>query len=108
MARRRLVERDSLLESRLKRGRLPGQPATTEESQQALDKLIAAFGHRAAYEIGRVYAWDGDKKRSFEWLQRSVAQHEEIQIIKVDLLLRNLRQDPRYTALLTQVNLPVD
>ena len=78
------------------------------ESQQALDKLIAAFGHRAAYEIGQVYAWRGDKDRCFEWLQRSVAQHEEIQIIKVDPLLRNLRGDPRYSALLKQVNLPVD
>ncbi len=78
------------------------------ESQRALDKLIASFGHRNAYEIGQVYAWRGDKDHSFEWLQRAVAQHEEIQQLKVDPLLRHLRGDQRYTALLKQLNLPVD
>jgi hypothetical protein len=78
------------------------------ESQQALDELIAAFGHRAAYQIGEVYAWRGEKDRSFEWLQRAYAQREEIQHLKVDPLLRKLRGDPRYVALLKKMKLPLD
>ena len=63
---------------------------------------------RPDVEIGQVYAWRGDKDRSIEWLQRAVAQHEEMQQLKVDPLLRHLLGDQRYTALLKQVNLPVD
>jgi hypothetical protein len=78
------------------------------ESQQALDELIAAFGHRAAYQIGEVYAWRGEKDRSLEWLQRAYMQREEIQHLKVDPLLRKLRGDPRYVAPLKKINLPAD
>jgi len=79
------------------------------DSQQALDELIARFGHSTAYRIAEVYAWRGEKDRSFEWLQRACAQRDGgLLDVKVNPLLRKLRGDPRYTALLKQMNLPVD
>src|SRR5207249_3809058 len=46
------------------------------QSQQALDELIDKYGHSAAYQIAGVYAWRGDKDRTFEWLDRAYAQHD--------------------------------
>ena len=80
-----------------------------KESQQFLDEMIAKYAHSAAYQIAGVYAWRGKKDRAFEWLERARAQHDAgLTILKVDLLVRNLRGDPRWGQLLKAVNLPAD
>jgi TolB-like protein len=80
-----------------------------KESQQALDALIAGYGHSAAYQIATVYAWRGDNDRAFQWLERARAQHDGgLTLLKVDPTLRGLRGDPRYAALLRKLNLPRD
>jgi hypothetical protein len=44
---------------------------------------------------------------AFEWLQRAYMQRDGGLVeIKVDLLLADLRSDPRYKALLRKMNLP--
>ena len=54
------------------------------------------------------YAWRGDRDHAFEWLDRAYEQHTpELVYIKY-VLVQNLRGDPRYTALLKRMNLPVD
>ena len=79
------------------------------ESQRALDDLIARQGHGAAYQIAQVYAWRGETDRAMEWLERARAQRDGgLVLIKVDPLLRSLRGDPRYQALLKKMNLPAD
>jgi len=79
------------------------------QSQQALDELIDKYGHSAAYQIAGVYAWRGDKDRTFEWLDRAYAQHDGgLTLVKIDPLLRDVRSDARYRALLQKMNLPVD
>ena len=79
------------------------------ESQQALDALIAKHSHGAAYQIAEVHAWRGEADLAFEWLERARAQRDGgLSLVKVDPLLRNLSGDPRYTALLKKMNLPVD
>jgi len=80
------------------------------ESQRALDALIAkAPAEMVAYDIASVYAWRGDRDRAFDWLERSFARREtDLSAVRWDPLLRKLRDDPRYAALLKQMNLPVD
>ena len=73
----------------------------------ALDQAIATSGQFAAYQIAEAYAWQGDKDKAFEWLERAYRQQDGgLTAIKYDPLLDNLRSDPRYHALLRKINLP--
>jgi TolB-like protein/Flp pilus assembly protein TadD len=75
-------------------------------SQQALDDVIAKY-HRAAYQIAEVYAWRGEKDKAFEWLERAYQQQDGgLSRVKGDALLKSLRNDPRFNALLRKMNLP--
>jgi len=77
------------------------------ESQQALDELIAKYAHVSAFQIAEVYAWRGEKDKAFEWLERAYAQRDGgLAETKGDQLLASLRGDPRYVALLHKMNLP--
>ena len=79
------------------------------EAQQALDQLIARWGHGAAYQIAQNYAWRGEQDRALEWLERAVKQRDGGLVnIKVDPMLQRLHGDPRYAALLKKMNLPPD
>lgn len=79
------------------------------DSQRALDELIASSGHAAAYQVAQVYAWQGDKDRAFEWLERALRQRDGgLTIVKVDRLLGKLRDDPRYATLLRKMNVAAD
>jgi serine/threonine-protein kinase len=79
------------------------------ESQEALDALIAGHARSAAYQIASVHAFRGERERAFEWLERAYAQRDGgMAWLKSDQLLRGLRGDPRFTALLRKLNLPVD
>jgi TolB-like protein/Tfp pilus assembly protein PilF len=78
----------------------------TKEAQQQLAELIARHAQGAAYQIAEVYAWTGDRERAFQWLDTSYRQHDGgLTIVKTDPLLRNLRADPRYIALLQKMRL---
>ena len=77
------------------------------ESKRALDQFIAVRGKDFPYVIASVYAWCGDRDQAFAWLDRAVAQHDSsIASLKSDPLLRDLRDDVRYTALLKKLKLP--
>jgi tetratricopeptide (TPR) repeat protein len=78
------------------------------ESQQALDELIAKYGQRWAYRVALVYAWRGEKDRAFEWLEHAYAQRARaLRFLKADPLFAKLHDDPRYTAMLKKMDLPV-
>jgi TolB-like protein/Tfp pilus assembly protein PilF len=80
------------------------------ESQQALDALIAKGAAGWAYQIGEVYAWRGENDKAFEWLERAYAQRDSaIPGLKVSPTIQfsNLPKDPRYSALLRRLKLPV-
>ena len=56
-----------------------------------------------------VHAWRGENDLAFEWLERSFRQRgEDSTNIKINPLLRKLRGDPRWIALLKKTNLPPD
>jgi TolB-like protein len=73
----------------------------------ALAELIAESRDIAAYQIAEVYAFRGETAKAFEWLQISFDTHDSGMLsVVVDPLLRNLREDPRYKALVEKMNFP--
>jgi TolB-like protein/Tfp pilus assembly protein PilF len=80
------------------------------ESQQALDALIAKGASGWAYQIAEIYAWRGENDKAFEWLERAYAQRDSAMPgLKSSpvIQLSNLPKDPRYSALLRKLKLPV-
>jgi TolB-like protein/Tfp pilus assembly protein PilF len=49
----------------------------SKASQQALDELIAKYAAVAAYQVGGVYAWRGEKDKAFDWMERAYTQRDE-------------------------------
>jgi TolB-like protein/Tfp pilus assembly protein PilF len=77
------------------------------ESKHALDDLIAQRAKDSPYVIATVYAWTGDRDQAFAWLDRAVLRHDPGMVgLKTDPLLRGLRDDARYAALLKKLKLP--
>ena len=73
----------------------------------ALAELITQSRDIAAYQIAEVYAFRGETEKAFEWLQISFDSHDSGMLsVVVDPLLRNLRDDPRYKALVEKMNFP--
>jgi TolB-like protein/DNA-binding winged helix-turn-helix (wHTH) protein/Flp pilus assembly protein TadD len=78
-----------------------------QDSDAALDGLIAKHGTDGAYQIGEVYAYRGESDKSFEWLNHAYKQRDPgLPEIISDPLCKNLRHDPRYTELLKKMRLP--
>jgi hypothetical protein len=62
-----------------------------------------------AFGIAEVYAFRGQSDEAMHWLERAYAQKDSsLFLIKGDLplLLKNLKPDPRYKALLRKMKLP--
>ncbi len=79
----------------------------SRESQAALDELIAKYAHDSAYQIAEVYAWRGEIDKAFEWLERAYVQHDGgIGLIKTDPVLKPLRTDARFAAMVKKLGLP--
>ncbi len=85
------------------------------EDRRALETLRARFGDREPYEIALVYAWRGERDAAFEWLERAYelrggrgVSRLHFRSLKYDPLLRKIRDDPRYAALLRKMDLPLE
>ncbi|HEY2463806.1 MAG TPA: protein kinase [Steroidobacteraceae bacterium] len=80
--------------------------AHDKQADAALKELIAKNAADSAYQIADVYAWRGEKDKAFEWLQRAYQQRDSgLNGIAYDPLLASLKADPRYGALLKQLEL---
>jgi hypothetical protein len=78
-----------------------------KESDDALQELVVKYHASGAYQIAEVYGFRNQSDEAFEWLDRAYAQHDGGLIeTKVDPLLKNLRDDPRYAAFLKKLNFP--
>jgi tetratricopeptide (TPR) repeat protein len=78
-----------------------------KESDAALSELVAKYHESGAYQIAEVYAFRNQSDKTFEWLERAYAQRDSSLVVsKVEPLLKNLHNDPRYAALLKKLNLP--
>jgi len=77
-----------------------------DQSQQALDQLIATSAQYGAYQIAEVYAWRGQNDQAFQWLERAYSQHDGgLTEVKIDPVLASLRTDPRYQPFLVKMKL---
>jgi eukaryotic-like serine/threonine-protein kinase len=62
-----------------------------------------------AFLIAEIYAYRGETDKAFEWLEHAYrARDVGLSNMKDDPLLRNLEHDPRYTAFLKKMKLPID
>ena len=76
------------------------------ESDVALAALERGFADRKAYEIASVHACRGEADAAFAWLDRAYQQRKgSLGALKADPLLRKLRDDPRFDALLRKARL---
>ena len=79
-----------------------------KESDAVLGEYIAKYHASDAYQIAEVYAFRNQSDEAFEWLDRAYAQRDSGLIgTKVDPLPKSLHKDPRFSALLKKLNLPV-
>jgi len=78
-----------------------------QDSDAALQQLIATSQQDSAFQIAEVYAFRGESDKTFAWLERAYRQRDGgLMFLKIDPLLKGLRQDPRYADLLTKMHLP--
>jgi serine/threonine-protein kinase len=79
-------------------------------SDQLIEKLEAGeFADTAPYQLAEVRAWRGEHDQAFAWLERARVKYDSGLVeIRYDPLLRGLRTDPRFAALLRKMNLPPD
>jgi TolB-like protein len=76
-------------------------------SDAALAHLIANSRNSLAYQIAEIYAVRHELDQAFEWLQVAFDNHDGgMPSLLVDPLLRGLRDDPRYKALVAKMNFP--
>jgi tetratricopeptide (TPR) repeat protein len=79
-----------------------------KESDTALSELIAKYQSQMAFLIAEVYSFRKEPDQAFKWLDRAYAQHDSgVAETKSSTLLKNLRGDPRYTAFLKKLRLPL-
>jgi TolB-like protein/lipoprotein NlpI len=79
----------------------------TRDSDAALQQLIATRQQDSAFQIAEVYAFRGESDKAFQWLERAYRQRDGgLMSLKIDPLLKGLRQDRRYADLLTKMHLP--
>jgi serine/threonine protein kinase/tetratricopeptide (TPR) repeat protein len=79
-----------------------------EKADAALSELLEKDQESWAYQIAEVYAFRGEVDKAFEWLDRAYVQRDGgLTEIKGDPLLKRLEADPRHTALLKKMGLPL-
>ena len=80
-----------------------------EEADKLLNNHLLKFPKDELYQIAEIYAYRGEKDKAFEYLEKSLVDREaRLTYFKGDPLLKKLEKDPRYTAFLRKLNLPLD
>ena len=78
-----------------------------EDSDHALNNLIATHQNDCAYQIAELYAYRQETEKAFKWLDRAFQQRDPgAPELKSNPLMRSLRGDPRYVELLKKMRLP--
>jgi TolB-like protein/DNA-binding winged helix-turn-helix (wHTH) protein len=78
-----------------------------DDADRAIASFIAKYSEKDPENIGAFYACRKNADLAIEWLRRAVAIHEIFDELPPRLqCLDNLKQDPRYQALLREINMP--
>jgi len=78
------------------------------EARQILDELIAqsADHYVSPYSIAKIYVSLGEKEQALTWLEKAYDErHPDLIELKVEPVLDNLHDDPRFADLLRRVGL---
>lgn len=79
----------------------------TQASQKALDELKSKYAIGFAFQIAQTYAWRGEKAEAFAWLDRAYDMHDAGMVrLPYDQALDNLRDEPRFAALVAKMGFP--
>jgi tetratricopeptide (TPR) repeat protein len=80
-----------------------------KEAEAALAEIIDQYSDNSGFQIAEIYSYWGDKDKAFEWLERAYLLRDTgLGRMKRDILLRGLKDDPRYNVFLRKMNLPVN
>jgi TolB-like protein/DNA-binding winged helix-turn-helix (wHTH) protein/Flp pilus assembly protein TadD len=80
--------------------------------QQVLEMILTRQDREqesvTASDMAALYALVGDKDKAFSWLDKAYDAHEgaAITLLKCDPYFKNLRGDPRFSAMLRRMGLP--
>ena len=89
-------------------GYIYGKVGKRKEAQKILDNFLerSEKGHFSPYIIAVVYAGLGEKVKAFEWLEKSIEEHNFSNwALKGMPVHDDLRSDPRWTKLMEKMNL---
>ena len=79
-----------------------------KEADAGLAEFIKNYQNDAVYQVAEIYAYRSDNDKAFEWLERAYKQRDGgLSQMKVDPLLRKIKNDPRYAAFLEKMKLPI-
>jgi tetratricopeptide (TPR) repeat protein len=79
-----------------------------KEADDKLAEFIKEFQDVGAYQVAEIYASMNEKDKAFQWLERAYRQRDAgCTGIKGDPLMHNIFKDPRYTAFLKKMKLPL-
>jgi len=77
------------------------------EANTLLSDYIVRFQDRQ-FHIAEIYSYLGEKDKAFDWLEKAYAHKDaSLHNLKGDPLLKNLEGDPRHTAFLKKMKLPL-
>ena len=79
------------------------------DAQAELGKMKAALGDSAAYQYATIYAQWGDRAKALQWLDTAMRLRDPgLEGLKIDPLMDPLRREPRFQAILRELNFPRD
>jgi tetratricopeptide (TPR) repeat protein len=77
------------------------------EARTEIATLLSEGRFGSALALARIYANLGEKAQAFEWLHKAGDEQDSIVFwLKTDPMLANLRSDPRFTKMVTDMGLP--
>jgi TolB-like protein len=77
------------------------------EANSAIALAEQKWSKGMAWNIACFYGSRNNADQAFQWLERAYRQHDGgMGQLKIEPMLRSLRRDPRYKALLREMNLP--
>ncbi|MCI0446877.1 tetratricopeptide repeat protein [bacterium] len=80
-----------------------------KEAASTLNEFIKEFENDASFQVAEIYAYRNEPDKAFEWLERAYKQRDGgLEEMKISPLLRNLHDDPRWSAFLKKMKLPVN
>ena len=79
------------------------------QARKLLADLIAQDGKvDVAFFVALIYAGLNEKEQALKWLERAVDQRSgSVRYLKVEVRLKDLREEPKYRALMERVGLPL-